>query len=312
MDKPTGATAKTKHAMVPKGRLIVDLVGPYVVHFMTSGVNVYAPPCVSHYANVLTDLNDIPLYGLNTPTPVGSPTAPGYIYELQTNKGFHGNAGSVHGLDDGHNQYLVLKPNEPLIPKDAAKCHLIFQLPIPNQVFPLVPEWVFIHKGKAALWLDSDKDPSENYAQTQTDQSQFFFGRYARALRLIYLDCSLAPKLALVSYPPSAPIQQIEDSLGTFCPTTVGFDPGTFHFTLRFASNGPEPDDNHQDAYNCFQTMRTLISDTSAWRVDFDNVHVPGENIAQRSPFEQVRMVNHSSNPPVDCHAAVLVVQDPS
>jgi hypothetical protein len=264
------------------------------------------------FANVLTDMNDIPLKGLNAPAPADGFIAPGYEYELQMGKGFKTNSGACEGLNDGHSQLLVLKPQPKLPPVDSKKCFMIFKLPKPDQLFPLIPEWVFIHKGKATLWLDPDKDPSKNCDQRQSDQSQYFFGQYARALRFIYLNCGSAPTIELRSSPKNVDKTNIQYSLKEFESATVGFDPNTFHFTLRFASNGPEPDDNHQDAYNCFQTMRTLVNDTCAWRVDYDNLYVSKTNAASRSLFGPWDLENHSGNPPVDCHAAVLVVQDPN
>ena len=41
--------AKTSATVLQGGRLVVDLVGPYVVHFTRDGVNVYAPLCMSHF-----------------------------------------------------------------------------------------------------------------------------------------------------------------------------------------------------------------------------------------------------------------------
>jgi hypothetical protein len=311
MVSSTGQTVRTKSPIPPNRRLVVDLVGPYVAHFMRDSVNVVAPLCVSHFANILTDINDIPLKGLNPPVPAKGFPSPGYVYELQIGSGFKANSGPCGGLD-GHNQCLVLKPQQKFPPVDSRNCSMIFKFPKPDQLFPLIPEWVFIHRGKAKCWLDPDKDPSKNCNQHKSDQAQFFFGKYARAVRFIYLNCGSPLALEVLSVPTDVDKGKIQDSLNEFDPTTVGFDPLTYHFTLRFASNGPEPDDNHQDAYNCFQTLRTLVNDTCAWRVDFDNLCVPRENAASRSPFEQAHMENHSSNPPVDCHAAVLVVQDPS
>jgi hypothetical protein len=311
MNKSSGQNVKTSATVLPNGRLVVDLVGPYVVHFMRDCVNVYAPLCVSHFANVLTDVNDIPLKGLNPPAPADGFPSPGYKYELQFGSGFKANGGRCGGLDDGHNECLVLKPDQAFAPVHSKNCNMIFKFPKPDQLFPLMPEWVFIHKGNSNHWLDPDKDPSKNCEQHKSNQSQYFFGRYARALRFIYLNCGSDLTLEVLSVPKGIDKKKIQDSLSGFHPATVGFDLDTYHFTLRFASNGPEPDDNHQDAYNCFQTMRTLVYDTSAWRVDFDDLHVLGANVASEVLKGPWRFLNHSSNPPVDCHAAVLIVQDP-
>ena len=62
-------------------RLILDLIGPFVVHFCEGIARIHAPLCVDHHANILTDTNDIPLYGLPAPAPVDG-YAKGFIYEL--------------------------------------------------------------------------------------------------------------------------------------------------------------------------------------------------------------------------------------
>ena len=313
MSNSTGDNTKTAESTLPKGRLIVDLVGPYAVHFTKCGVNVYAPPCVNHFANVLTDANDIPLIGLNAALPNSCSTSAGFVYQLEIEERSKRNPGAVKGLHDGHNGYLVVKPKDAFPPIDSTQCFLIFKLPIPDKIVPLMQEWVFIHKGSARqVWLDPDKSPKTNWKQTRSDQSQFFFGQYARALRLIYLDCEVTPKIVLESSPKTAPSERIGATLKTFNPRTVGYDQHTFHFTLRFASNGSDLDDNHQDAYTCFQTMRCLIRDAGAWRVDFDDVHVPGSDLVSARSPDQMNNRNHSGNPPLDCHAAVLVVQDPT
>ena len=53
------------------GPLMFDLMGPFVVHFCNRQVRISAPLCADHFANILTDSNDIPLDGLSTPTFAG-------------------------------------------------------------------------------------------------------------------------------------------------------------------------------------------------------------------------------------------------
>ena len=50
-------------------RLILDLMGPFVVHFHNDVARIHAPLCVDHHANILTDTDDISLDGLPTPAP---------------------------------------------------------------------------------------------------------------------------------------------------------------------------------------------------------------------------------------------------
>jgi hypothetical protein len=78
----------------------------------------------------------------------------------------------------------------------------------------------------------------------------------------------------------------------------LGLDPAHYHITLRFQSNGTSPDKHHEDAYNCFQQMRTLIPEADVWRVDFDDSQTG------------IQPRKHGGPVPVDCGAAIIVVRE--
>jgi hypothetical protein len=99
------------------------------------------------------------------------------------------------------------------------------------------------------------------------------------------------------------PIPGQPRGIGFSC-KTVGFTPPHYSITLRFATNTAAPDDNHQDAYHCFQTIRSLVSDVNMWRVDFDDSLAVPEN------RNNVVIENVSGHHPTDCGAMVLVVRD--
>lgn len=303
-----------EHNPSMKPALVADLVGPFLVHFVDDIVRVHAPMCTDHHANILTDHDDISLHGILADcqtycSSTSHPPQTGYVYALT---GPVGNPGPCAGLDGSHQQCLVLKSSKQKITvKNETFCHLVFELPKPDQIFPLIPEQIFIHKNDAPIWLDpsSPKKPVTKSGEAET--GDYFSGSYARALRFVYLNCPAKPQVEVQRFgnekPPAGFLDELNKGDGF---DTVGFDSPKYYFTLRFASNSTTPDNNHQDAYNCFQTMRQLIPETLQWRVDFDNAYLSSTMIkkATRSPHN-LNLFMHGGPNPVDCNAAVLVVQ---
>jgi hypothetical protein len=261
--------------------LALDLLGPFVVHFCEGAVRVCAPLCTDHHANILTDANDISLLGLTEPVPIdGFPT--GYIYCLEAGDATPRDATKCHFTDLSKLLIATLH----LDPIPAQNCHLVFRVPVPDNIVPLVPETIWIHRNGASTWVNSNSDIAS--------------GVRARGLRFIYSKCLAPPKITLCQQPRSS-LDAPQPPLNTLQAEALGLDPPFYHITLRFASNSASPDEHHEDAYRCFYTMRTLIPHASQWRVDFDDSAATG-----------VLTVNSLSGPhPLDCLAAVLIVKDP-
>jgi hypothetical protein len=264
LEGPEGGHIVPKEA-VPM-QLVLDLVGPFVVHFCEGKVRISAPLCADHHANVQTDSDDVSVPGIVPPvTANGKPKE--FVYRL---------TGPISSGDKckclNPEQLLVVKRK--MDPIAAGQCHSILEVPSPNTMVPLLPEQIWMHKNGSETWVD-----------TKTD---IVNGFRARGLRFIYTSC------------PEAPDVQPLDKPVTFNPNALGLDPPHYQITLRFATNSCSPDEHHEDAYSCFQEMRTLIPGSDMWRVDFAD--------AAKGPFLPQ---HHGGANPVDCGAAVLVVQDP-
>lgn len=272
-------------------RLILDLTGPFVVHFYNGEARIHAPLCVDHHANVLTDSNDISLDGLQAPAPPdGYPK--GFIYNLD---GPAGHAGKFDCLRSGRcatpEQLLIL--NKLIEPIDPSGCHLVLHAPSPDNIVPLLTEQIWIHENGPGIFVNTvDKDPS------------IVNEPRARGLRFIYSDCPKTPSVTLLQHPESSG-EAVESDLEDLNSNALGYDPPQYHITLRFASNDTASDEDHEDAYNCFQEMRTLISGASRWRVDFSDSTDPV--VLKR---ESIDLFHHGGTNPSDCGAAVLVAPD--
>jgi hypothetical protein len=268
--------SKKAPAVEPK-RLVLDLIGPFVVHFTGGMARIHAPLCVDHHANIQTDNDDIGVYGLIAPAPqTGYPE--GFTYSMT---GPAAKAGKPACLTP---ERLLMIPMK-LAAMKSTNSHSVMEVPVPNTMVPLLPEPIWIHRNGSSAWLNADPGTPEIVCSQR-----------ARGLRFIYADCPAAPSIKLMKQPKSpTPVP------ADFTPEnsdTLGLDPSQYHITLRFQSNGTSPDEHHEDAYNCFQQMRSLIPGASVWRVDFDD----------SQPAIQPR---HRSGPvPVDCGAAILVIQE--
>jgi hypothetical protein len=274
-------TESSGRAATASEPLAFDLLGPFVVHFCEGAVRICAPLCTDHHANILTDTNDISLLGLAEPIPIDGFPA-GYIYCLDVETRTPKDATKCHFTDP--TQLLIATAH--LDPVPAQNCHLVFKVPLPDSIVPLVPETIWIHRNGAATWVNSTSDVAA--------------GVRARGLRFIYSKCLAPPEITLCQQPRSS-LDEPQPPLNRLKADALGFDPPFYHITLRFASHSATPDEHHEDAYRCFYTMRRLIPHTSQWRVDFDDPAA-------------TEMGTHSlSGPhPLDCMAAVLIVKDPS
>jgi hypothetical protein len=279
-------------------RLILDLIGPFVVHFCNGIARIHAPLCLDHHANILTDSNDISLYGLLAPAPSsGYPT--GFTYELS--------GPDANGPRAPKGEFNCLKPefclnasellvlNKVQKPIDAKLCHLLLRAPRPNRMIPLHAEQIWIHRRDSDIWVNTAKKSGPD--SDIVDESR------ARGLRFIYSACSSVPDIQLVDCPKSTSEDAksaIETELDNLNPDARGFDPKQYHITLRFASNSTSPDEYHEDAYDCFHEMRRLIPETLRWRVDFDELVKKGS----------LSIEHHGGSNPVDCGALIMAVPE--
>lgn len=251
--------------------LILDLLGPFVVHFCKNQVRINLPLCADHHANIVTDSNDIPLYGLR------QVSRQGYMYDLEPNIQRQSSKCTVEDSD----KILLLEPRT-VDPIPEQTCHLVVVAPRPDTVWGLHPEAIWIHKNGASRWVVHED--STNVVSTDR----------VRGLRFIYGDCSV-PAITVDSR--SAPVpHKIQQQLKNLDCESVGTNLPCYNITLRFSSNATTPDDNHQDAIRCFQSMRCLVPDTATWLAAFDESRKMTENI--------------SSSHPVDCTSPGIVMQD--
>jgi hypothetical protein len=275
--------------------LVLDLLGPYVVHFCKGVARIHAPLCPDHHANILTDSNDISLEGLDTPS-----KGKGFVYTFADPRAPQG-APKYQMQDSAHVLMLGCTMDSSL----EDQCHLVFEVPYPDSVVGLHAESIWIHQNGAPTWVTNADRPMN----LPPEKRDIVDSKRARGLRFIYKNCSDEPAIKQKSS--NATASTVEYVLQA---TTLGMQPAHYQITLRFASNSSRPDDNHQDAYDCFQHIRAIVTATSTgnsqttppnnpgllqWRVDF------------AEPNALMSTDNVTGHHPVDCGAAVLVVEDP-
>jgi hypothetical protein len=265
-------------------RLVLDLIGPFVVYFTGARAKIHAPLCVDHNANILTDSDDIALAGsMLLPRPAGG-YKEGFIYHLEGPTGSDDKCKCLRP-----EQLLLVSPKPDAV--DPLQCHLVINIPNPNIMVPLLPDLVWMHRNGAKIWVNTADPKNPDIVQENR----------ARGLRLIYYDCPAQPNIQLIKQRNSTSPFELGIGFTPPHPEALGLDPPHYHITLRFASGGTSPDEHHEDAYNCFQTMRSLIPGAGQWRVDFDDspADQPGANLLRKGgPM------------PVDCGAMVLVVPE--
>jgi hypothetical protein len=275
--------------------LVLDLLGPYAVHFCKGLARIHAPLCPDHHANILTDSNDISLEGLDTPS-----KGKGFVYTFDDPKAPQG-AAKYQMQDSAHVLMLACTMDSSL----EDQCHLVFEVPYPDIVVGLHPESIWIHKNDSPIWVTNADKP----ANVPPKERDIVDSKRARGLRFIYKNCSDEPAIKQKSS--NAKASSVKYVLQA---TTLGLQPAHYQITLRFASNSSRPDDSHQDAYDCFQHIRAIVTATPAassqtaplhslgllqWRVDFAEPNAP------------IATDNVTGHHPIDCGAAVLVVEDP-
>jgi hypothetical protein len=172
-----------------------------------------------------------------------------------------------------------------LAAQTSTNCHSVMEVPTPNTMVPLLPEPIWIHRNGSGAWVNADPGTPDIVSSQR-----------ARGLRFIYLDCPATPTIKLMKQPKTTPAVN-PDFTPENC-DALGLDPAHYHITLRFQSNGSSPDEHHEDAYNCFQAMRTLIPEANMWRVDFDDSQTA------------IQPRKHGGPVPVDCGAAIIVVRE--
>ena len=269
--------------------LILDLNGPFVLHLKRDRVNIHAPVCSDHYGNLLTDHEDVSLYGLTTPVASQSNSAKGWEYRLSFKSKRSTGACSCDPKE-------VLKITQPMTGISAIHCNFVFEAPLPDEIVALQCEHVWMHQNGVKEWVDY---PTGGKGSIVDDKR-------ARSLRLIYKHCLEKPKIETISHP-----DDVDDNdtpkFENINYWTIGIHPRYRSLSLRFAANRATADEHHEDAYNCFRDLRMLVaaSDSSSWhihkwRVDFDNTDVPSFQI-----------VNRTGKHPVDCGAMALVIQEP-
>jgi hypothetical protein len=266
---------------------ILDLIGPFIFQFKhgkhknksAGQAIIYAPQCEGHYANILTDSNDISLPGLPTPG-----RGKGYIYEFEKDSP----VGACQCDCENEEQVLLLNQESSIV-AEPSHYHLQLHIPCPDCIVPLRPEIVWIHKSEASKTWVRNPDSKDKCVVNS---------KRARGLRFIYKNCQKEPKLHSRESPGGENVPVYDTSYSADVRGTL-IRQGLPHYTmtLRFASTHAALG-GQLDAYQCFQTMRTLLSDTKKWRVDYDQPDpgTPGENL--------------SGHHPSDCGAAVMVLRD--
>lgn len=309
--------------------LILDLMGPFVVQFQQGKTEedpgiaiICAPLCVDHYANILTDSDDVSLAGNLAPAPKGE-YHHGYVYRFKEDAAPRG--ASRFRYETTHTNILRVKyAADPSlrIARDissshpmARKCHLVVVAPMPNRIVALRPEAIWIHRNQTdtKLWvIDPDKDPTDSGDPGDIVSSDrgLSHGR-GRGLRFIYEECSESPTLSLQT-------GDGKDRPIPFCALTRGLPvegdiavPRYHSMSLRFAATHASAEEGQEDAYTCFQQMRALfdtgtegapmLSEFSKWRVDFSNP----------CPSPGKPHIEHIvGGRPHDCGAATMALQD--
>lgn len=177
-------------------------------------------------------------------------------------------------------------------------CSFVFIAPRPDAIVALRPEPIWIHQHGAQRFVDDQA----------AAKSQIVDGDRARGLRLVYRDCYSKPQVENICFP--AGQEQVCFDKVDF--RTKGLHPAYRSMTLRFAANHATSDEHHEDAYNCFQNMRTMVAgsdpanwDIDVWRVDFCSL-TPVRGDGKERPS----LLNLTGKHPSDCGALMLVIRD--
>jgi hypothetical protein len=277
-------TEKSNQSEDASMQLILDFIGPFVVHFTGGKARIHAPLCTDHHANILTDSDDVGVAGwMSIAKPVGG-YKEGFVYSLKGPTP----SKKCNCLNPEQLLIVTLKLQE----IDPDTCHFVLEVPNPNTMVPLLPDKIWMHKNGAHNWVNSYPKNSDIVNDNR-----------ARGVRFIYSHCPKPPDIQPLKQPKESTFD-FEDKPNPPHSVALGLVPLHYHITLRFVSNGTSPDEHHEDAYNCFQEMRTLIPTADKWRTDFADVDVPQKG------GKFIKVFRHGGPIPVDCGAMVLVVQE--
>ena len=292
MSNKKNQTAEQQHSAKSSNtplQLVLDLIGPFVVHVCKDMARIHAALCLGHNANILTDSQDVFLSGLNPrldESTAGLKTK-GYVY------GFEDKNSPVAGRPNYYNSKEVIIAPFKMAPCKHGDCHLTFEVPYPDKIVGLLPEAIWMHRNGADPWVV--EDPQDECSDDNATKN-FISKPRARGLRFIYSTCKGKPQFKFLEWPESI---KTPDDFPKIDALTLGFEPPHYHITLRYASVSATPDEHHEDAYNCFQSMRALIPGANKWRVDFDD-----------KEGETLTIDNKTGRKPVDCGAAIIVVHE--
>ena len=170
---------RKQQSQAPSKRLVLDLIGPVVVHFTGGMARIHAPLCLDHHGNIQTDNDDIGVYGLIAPAPpAGYPE--GFIYRMT---GPASKAGKCDCLTP--ERLLIVTMKVAAMP--ATNCHSVMEVPNPNTMVPLLQEPIWIHRNGSGAWVNADPGTPDIVS-----------GQRARGLRFIYDDCPAQPNIKLM------------------------------------------------------------------------------------------------------------------
>src|SRR3974390_1022648 len=149
--------------------LILDFIGPFVVHLQKGIACIHTPICSDHFANLITDLSDISLDGQT------AQGGKGFVYHFKD-----GTAPTPGNCAFDQPEQLVLLSHN-MDPLPAKDCHLVFKVPYPDLVVALHPEPIWMHKNDADVWVENE------------DDTDIVNQPRARGLRFIYNECKAEP-----------------------------------------------------------------------------------------------------------------------
>ncbi len=294
-DKQQETIEKHEQADIHHSQLILDLNGPFVLHVKNDKVCIHAPICPEHFANLLTDTNDISMSGLTEAALPQDEGGEGWVYELSFEL-------KRSGMCDS-NPKEMLRISYPFVGIPETNCGFVFIAPRPDAIVALHPEPIWIHQHGSQRFVDDQA----------AAKSQIVDGARARGLRLVYNDCYSKPKVENICFPAG----QDPVCFDKVDFRTKGLHPAYRSMTLRFAANHATSDEHHEDAYNCFQNMRVMVAgsdpenwDIDCWRVDFCSL-TREHTRARKDGEEPLSLFNLTGRHPNDCGALMLVIQEP-
>ena len=235
--------------------LEISFHGPVVFRLTPNSAFAYLAICPYHQLNVRTDNDDL------------SPD------ENQTYR-LTGPSSSATKLGRGADVVtLGWDTNWPSSTKDWL---YIFELPAPDFIFGLQPEFIDIQGGAGATWK----------------------GKYARGVRFQYRD---------------SPDPQFTGLPAINALYTNGKD-SFYHIEILYRdTNTISSEDPYEDARECFVNMRRLLKPCDRWGVSFDppQASVAKNMILRRQASTTPGLIgNTGGKHPVDCGSPALVLRD--